>query len=248
MDSAVIAAAGAGGLGRDAFLRRSADLAAFLRQLGVSPADCVGVFMAASPDLMVSARGIRLAGAACLPLPPAHPAERLRRAMEDARARVVLADADLAPRLAGLAPPGTWVVLPPARPRVDHQPPAAEALGPTPARQAFYRQVLAFVVAHLGDPDLSPGAIARAHHVSVRTLHCLFQDHGTTVSGWIRRERLERTRRDLADPALAGLPVHRIATRYGLPHYAGFSRAFRAVYGMPPREYRRHALAGAALR
>ncbi len=41
-------------------------------------------------------------------------------------------------------------------------------------------------------PQLSPAAVAAAHHISLRSLHQLFHDEGLTVAGWIRQRRLER--------------------------------------------------------
>ena len=61
------------------------------------------------------------------------------------------------------------------------------------------------------------------------------------MAGWTRQRRLERCRRDLADPALAARPVAAIAARWGFPSAAEFSRAFRAAHGMPPGEYRMSA-------
>ncbi|TDC78656.1 helix-turn-helix transcriptional regulator [Streptomyces hainanensis] len=105
---------------------------------------------------------------------------------------------------------------------------------------ALALRVQAFVRHHLGDPDLSPGTIAAAHHISVGYLHRIFRTlgHGTTLAAWIRHERLEGARRQLADPAYRAVPVHRIAARWGFTDAAVFSRTFRAVYGMPPRDYR----------
>ncbi len=80
--------------------------------------------------------------------------------------------------------------------------------------------------------------IAAAHHMSLRSLQQLFHDEGLTVAGWIGRRRLERCRRDLADPALASRPVAAIATRWGFSSADDFSRAFRAVHGLPLAEYR----------
>ncbi|MEV5407938.1 helix-turn-helix domain-containing protein [Thermopolyspora sp. NPDC052614] len=100
----------------------------------------------------------------------------------------------------------------------------------------------AFIDRHLGDPTLSPADIAAAHHVSLRQLHRLFETEKTTVAAWIRQRRLERCRRDLADPALHATPVGVIAARWGLPDSAHFSRIFRQAYGMPPAEYRRTRL------
>jgi AraC-like DNA-binding protein len=99
--------------------------------------------------------------------------------------------------------------------------------------------VHAFIEQRLADPGLSPEMIAAAHHVSVRYLYKLFEGRHSGVAGWIRERRLERSRRDLLDPALAGRPVSAIAAHWGLTEPATFSRMFRAAYGLPPAEYRR---------
>jgi AraC-like DNA-binding protein len=112
---------------------------------------------------------------------------------------------------------------------------------PEARRQALLTTVQGFIQQHLGDPWLSPGTIAAAHHVSLRSLHQLFHDAGLTVAGWIRQRRLEGCRRDLADPALASRPVAAIAARWGYSSASDFSRAFRAAHGLPPAEYRRAA-------
>lgn len=108
-------------------------------------------------------------------------------------------------------------------------------------RHALLTTVQAFIQRHLGDPRLSPAVIAAAHHMSLRSLHQLFHDEGLTVAGWIRQRRLERCRRDLSDPALASRPVAAIAARWGFSSPGDFSRAFRAVHGLPPAEYRMSA-------
>ncbi|HEY1322858.1 MAG TPA: helix-turn-helix domain-containing protein [Streptosporangiaceae bacterium] len=103
-------------------------------------------------------------------------------------------------------------------------------------------RIHAFIEQHLGDTGLEPAIIAAAHHVSLRNLYRLFEAEDTTVAGWIRRRRLERCRRDLADPALRAVPVSAVAARWGLPDSAHFSRLFRRTYGVPPAEYRRSCL------
>ncbi|MFD8756502.1 AraC family transcriptional regulator [Kitasatospora sp. NPDC059577] len=123
-----------------------------------------------------------------------------------------------------------------------------EAAVPDDARQrALVENVRTFVRRNLSDPGLTPTAIAAAHHVSVSYLHRLFTRHtqGRTLAGWIRAERLESARRDLADPALRTLPVHAVAARWGIPRASDFTRAFRAAYGQTPGEHRRQALAAA---
>ena len=112
---------------------------------------------------------------------------------------------------------------------------------PEARRHALLTTVQAFIVRNLGDTGLSPAMIAAAHHMSLRSLHQLFHDEGLTVAGWIRKQRLERCRHDLSDPALAARPVAAIAARWGFSSPGDFSRVFRAVHGMPPAEYRMFA-------
>lgn len=99
--------------------------------------------------------------------------------------------------------------------------------------------VQAFIDRRLADPRLSPGTIAAAHHISLRLLHKLFEEHGTSVGRWIRDRRLERCRRDLLDPALSDVPASAIAFGWGFADAAHFTRVFREAYGHPPGEYRR---------
>ncbi|MFD3502680.1 helix-turn-helix domain-containing protein [Streptomyces sp. NPDC058676] len=119
----------------------------------------------------------------------------------------------------------------------------AEDQTPTETRQqVLLLQAQAFIAGHLGDPELSPATVAAAHFMSLRSLHRLFQNQGTTVAAFIRHQRLARTRHELADPLAAGRPVHAIAARWGFPRPADFTRAFRAAYGMTPSDYRRLTL------
>jgi AraC-like DNA-binding protein len=103
---------------------------------------------------------------------------------------------------------------------------------------ALLAQAKGHIERNLGDPALGPASIAAALFVSPRYLHRVFSAEGCTVSEWIRRARLERCRRDLADPALAGETILAIAARWGMRDAAHFSRLFRAAYGCSPRELR----------
>jgi AraC-like DNA-binding protein len=122
----------------------------------------------------------------------------------------------------------------------------SERTGMTPADPAALRRSLllsvhSWIDAHLADPDLDPDTIARASHISVRYLHKLFQEQGTSVGSWVRERRLANCRRDLADPALAQRGVHAIARRWGFDDAAHFSKIFKASYGQPPGAYRQQA-------
>ncbi|MFI1855925.1 helix-turn-helix domain-containing protein [Streptomyces sp. NPDC020480] len=122
---------------------------------------------------------------------------------------------------------------------------AESHLAPETRTRTLALQIQSFIRKRLGDPDLTPAGIAAAHHISVSYLHRVFKVHGqgTTVTGWIRRHRLEQARRDLNDPGQRALPVHEIAHRWGFTHHAVFTRAFHAAYGLSPRDYRHQASA-----
>ena len=115
-------------------------------------------------------------------------------------------------------------------------------LPPETHRRTLVLRIKAFIQRNLHDPQLTPRAVADAHHISVSYLHRIFQGEGHTVAGWIRTQRLEGTRRELADSGLAVMPVYAIACRWGFTRPADFSRAFRAAYGLTPTEHRRQAL------
>lgn len=122
---------------------------------------------------------------------------------------------------------------------------AVDALPSETQQRALVLRIKAFVHQHLGDPELTPGVVAAAHHISLRSLHRLFQGQGTTVAGFIRHQRLKRARGDLADPAFKDRPIHAVAARWGFPRAAEFTRAFRNAYGTSPREYRNAVQRGA---
>jgi AraC-like DNA-binding protein len=106
------------------------------------------------------------------------------------------------------------------------------------AHRALMLHITAFIEGHLGDPGLSPQVVADALHISVRQLHKVFHQTGTTVGGWIRQRRMEHCGRDLRDPHLADRPVAAIGARWGYPDPAHFSRVFKSAYGTGPRDYR----------
>jgi len=110
------------------------------------------------------------------------------------------------------------------------------------AQRSLVIQAKAYIEANLADPNLSPTMVAAAHHVSVRHLQKLFESQALTVSGWIRERRLEHARRDLANPDQDGVSITVIADRWGFVDSAHFSRVFKSVYGLSPRDYRNNRL------
>lgn len=100
------------------------------------------------------------------------------------------------------------------------------------------QRIKAFIDRNLDDPGLSPGVIAAANFISVRHLHDLFHKDGKTVAAWVRSQRLEHCRRDLADPLLAGRSVSNIAASWGFLDAGHFAKLFRNNFGQTPTQYR----------
>ncbi len=96
-----------------------------------------------------------------------------------------------------------------------------------------------YALAHLGDPELSPGTVARSGYISVRQLHRIFEREGISFGAWLLEQRLRRCRDDLADYRLGHHAVAEVATRWGFRSTAHFTRAFHARYGTTPGALRR---------
>lgn len=104
-------------------------------------------------------------------------------------------------------------------------------------KTAHLTRIEQYISSHLGDPALSPEAIASSCGISVRYLHKLFSGTGYTVSEWVRLRRLEAAHRDLED-APEGIYIGEIAYRWGFPDHSRFCRLFRRHYGYSPSELR----------
>ncbi|MGW0809524.1 amino acid adenylation domain-containing protein [Nonomuraea sp. NPDC002799] len=107
-DATAVRAAGreAGDLTFRELERRANRLAHRLRDLGVRRGDLVAVWLPRTPDLIVALLGVLKAGAAYVPLDPAHPAARLRQALADCAAPLLIAASAATPPL----PDGVRVV------------------------------------------------------------------------------------------------------------------------------------------
>ncbi|HLX73616.1 MAG TPA: helix-turn-helix domain-containing protein [Terriglobales bacterium] len=95
-----------------------------------------------------------------------------------------------------------------------------------------------FIERHLGEPSLSPAAIAEAAGVSVRHLHRLFASEGSSLGEHIRERRLQRCLSDIADPRFADRTITEISLFWGFSDSAHFSRCFKQRFGSSPRAFR----------
>jgi acetamidase/formamidase/AraC-like DNA-binding protein len=114
----------------------------------------------------------------------------------------------------------------------------------TGVQAAHFRRVAAAIDAALGKPDLVVADVARAEGMSARYVQRLFECREDTFSEYVRRQRLNRARADLADPNHAQESVAVIALRWGFRDQSHFSRSFSAEFGKSPRDSRRLAGSG----
>ena len=109
--------------------------------------------------------------------------------------------------------------------------------GNSTVREAHLTRIESFIRKNIGDCELDPETIARGCGISTRYLHELFRDTNQTLGSWIRDQRLEACREALRDPSIHQT-VAEIAYRFGFSDQAQFSRAFKAQFGVPPKEFR----------
>lgn len=100
------------------------------------------------------------------------------------------------------------------------------------------QEVLRFVEIHLADPKLSAVMVAEACDISQRYLSHLLRGQGTSFSNLVWDSRLEVAHKWLSTSRPSEISIAEIAFRVGFKSPAHFSRLFKRVYGMSPREFR----------
>lgn len=86
--------------------------------------------------------------------------------------------------------------------------------------------------------DLTPRVVAEKLGISVRLLHRLFEQNGTSVSRYILSRRLDLARTRLESPVHRHQTVLTIALDCGFDSVATFYRAFKQAFGIAPAECR----------
>jgi AraC-like DNA-binding protein len=104
-------------------------------------------------------------------------------------------------------------------------------------RLAHLSRIERYVRRNLAKQSMTIEEIARANGISVRYLHGLFKESGTSVGHWIRTLRLEAAFNDL-QAARRKETIAEIAYRWGFGGQAQFSRQFKTHFGITPRESR----------
>jgi AraC-like DNA-binding protein len=128
----------------------------------------------------------------------------------------------------------------------------ALALAPAPGgegpRRARFDALRAHVRRRIADPAYAPRRAAAETGLSLRALHRLFAEAGTSFGRFLLEARLDACRAVLEDPAQAGRAISDVAFACGFNELSHFSRAFKARYGRSPRRHRAARAEGDAAR
>jgi AraC-like DNA-binding protein len=115
---------------------------------------------------------------------------------------------------------------------------ASDQSVPADSKDALRDRVKLYIQNHLRDADLSISKLAHASHYTKRYLHMAFQQEKSSISEYILKLRLERSLEDLRNPVFARRSITDIAYSWGFNNSNHFSRCFKQVYGISPRDSR----------
>jgi AraC-like DNA-binding protein len=104
-------------------------------------------------------------------------------------------------------------------------------------RSATLKRIKSYALERL-DIQLSPAKVAAEIGISIRYLHALFQDEGSTFSNWLWTQRLEACRAKISSPDFAQQSIGALALEFGFSNFSHFSRRFRQAYGVSARDMR----------
>lgn len=105
---------------------------------------------------------------------------------------------------------------------------------PTAPKNYLLARILDYIAQNLSDPELSPPRVADQFGISVRYLHKLFVQFGTTFSAHVTVERLKRIKWDLEVSSGRRPSISALAYRWGFNDLSTFHRAFKKQFGCTP--------------
>lgn len=105
-------------------------------------------------------------------------------------------------------------------------------------RAARLRAIKADIAENIVSADLSVTSVAARHRLPLRYVQRLFEDEGTSFTGYVLEQRLARAHRMLVNPQLARLKISTVAMESGFNGISHFNEAFRRRYGASPSDIR----------
>ncbi len=105
----------------------------------------------------------------------------------------------------------------------------------------YIRNIKKYILENIQDTDLNLKKIAIENRISVRYLHILFNETGTTPFSWLQNIRLEKCKEDLLNPAYKNKQISETCFKWGFNDPSHFSRCFKNKYGYSPKELKKRA-------
>lgn len=109
---------------------------------------------------------------------------------------------------------------------------------------ALYSEIRSRLCKLVRDPCLDLEALAISLNMSLRSLHRLFQRHGTTPGKIVLESRLDGAMRDLQSSLCKHRMIGDIAFSWGFSDLSHFNRMFRIKYGVTPGHVRQQVSTG----
>jgi AraC-like DNA-binding protein len=104
-------------------------------------------------------------------------------------------------------------------------------------RRNQFSAICRWIDDNLADTALEPAAFTRKFWITRPTLYRMFEQRGGIMK-YIQQRRLEKVFQDLVDPSLQHVRIGEIMNRWGLHEQTVAGRAFRAYFGLTPRQVR----------
>lgn len=115
--------------------------------------------------------------------------------------------------------------------------------GSTSLQSARIVTLTRYIDRHYANLDMTPESVAVHFGISPRYLHKLFEKSSRSFRQTLVQRRLAAVRQCLSDTEHATRSIADIAFACGFADLSGFNRAFRAEFGMTPRDMRVQILA-----
>lgn len=100
------------------------------------------------------------------------------------------------------------------------------------------RKVQRCIELNFSNPDLSASQVATMCAISIRYLHLLLKNAGTSYSDLLWNNRLAKAKEWFQAPHMAHYSITEIAFMAGFKNSAHFSRSFRRKFAVSPKEFR----------
>ncbi|MEZ5922937.1 MAG: helix-turn-helix domain-containing protein [Hyphomicrobiaceae bacterium] len=99
-----------------------------------------------------------------------------------------------------------------------------------------------YIRRHMTDSDLSPEHVARAHGISVRYIHRIFQSQGTSFGRWVLEQRLKAAHAAIVADRSNAKTLQTIAFDCGFSNQSHFSTSYKELFGETPRMTRERSV------